>query len=158
MSTLKKIVRYLTKRTPEKILPIDIQIMYFFRDNKMKYMSKYWKNKIYYKYNVDIGVGSKIEDGVRFTHPVGIVIGDDAIVRRGAIILQNVTIGGSFNSGAPQVINSGAILCAGAKVLGKVVIGESCIIGSNAVITKDTDKNMVVSGYNKVIGRVQDYA
>ncbi|ULN64433.1 hypothetical protein MID13_00900 [Vibrio gigantis] len=158
MSTLKTIVRYLTKRTPEKILPIDIKIMYFFRDNGMKYMSKYWKNKIYYKYNVDIGVGSQIEEGTRFTHPIGIVIGDDAIVRKGAIILQNVTIGGSFNSGSPQVIGSGAILCAGSKVLGKVEVGANCIIGANAVITKNVSDDMVVSGYNKVIGRVQDYA
>ncbi|MEG3222118.1 hypothetical protein PD716_16000 [Vibrio gigantis] len=158
MSTLKTIVRYLTKRTPEKILPIDIKIMYFFRDNGMKYMSKYWKNKIYYKYNVDIGVGSQIEEGTRFTHPVGIVIGDDAIVRKGAIILQNVTIGGSFNSGAPQVIGSGTILCAGAKVLGKVEIGDNCIIGANAVITKNVASNMAAAGYNKIIGHVDKYA
>ena len=158
MSTLKKIVRYLTKRAPEKILPIDIQIMYFFRDNGMKYLSKYWKNKIYYKFNVDIAVGSQIEESVSFIHPVGVVIGNDAIVRKGAIILQNVTIGGSFNSGSPQVIGSGTILCAGAKVLGKVEIGDNCIIGANAVITKNVASNMAAVGYNKTIGHVDKYA
>ncbi|WP_167512835.1 serine O-acetyltransferase [Aliivibrio finisterrensis] len=146
-------MRYLTKRAPEKLLPIDIDIMYWFRNNRMFYLSKMWKNKIYYKYNVDISVQSQISSMVRFTHPVGIVIGDKAIIKDNVIILQGVTIGGSFNNGCEQIIEENVILCAGAKILGKVTIGKGAIIGANAVITKDVPENMVATGYNLLLSK-----
>jgi serine O-acetyltransferase len=154
---LRLLVRYLTQRNPEKKLNIDLMIMSWFWERGLKSFAKYWKNRIYYVYNVDIAYQAKISKSVRFTHPVGIVIGDRATIDDGVTILQNVTLGGSFNSGSKQHIEQGTIICAGAKIIGTVHIGKNCIIGANAVVTKDVDDGLVVSGYNKIVGTTENY-
>lgn len=75
----------------------------------------------------------------------------------GVIIHQNVTLGAlRFNAerrgvDCKQIIGRNTIICAGAKILGNVNIGENCIVGANAVVTKDIPDNSVVVGFNKVI-------
>lgn len=114
--------------------------------------------KIFRNYACDITPDSKIGD-VIFRHPLGIVIGGGAELSNGVIIHQNVTFGAARfdpveRRGLPckQIVGENTIVCAGAKVLGDVVIGKNCIIGANAIVTKDIPDNTVVVGYNKVVG------
>lgn len=74
------------------------------------------------------------------------------------IVHQNVTFGALRFSkeerrgiSCNQIIKKGTIICAGAKILGDVTIGENCIIGANAVVTKNVPDGATVVGYNKII-------
>lgn len=100
-------------------------------------------NKIFYKYSCDIDPNSKLGN-VIFRHPIGIIIGKGSILEDNVIIHQNVTVGAlKFDSierrgiMSKQYIRKNSIICAGAKILGDVTIGENCIIGANAVVTKN---------------------
>lgn len=111
--------------------------------------------KIFRRYACDITPNSKFGN-VIFRHPTGIVIGGGAELSDGVIIHQNVTFGAlRFDSkdrrGIPcrQIVGENTIVCAGAKILGDVVIGKNCIIGANAIVTKDIPDNTVVVGYNR---------
>lgn len=48
---------------------------------------------------------------------------------------QQVTIGWNYDK-AP-VLGNGVRVSAGAKVIGGVRLGDNCIVGANAVVTKD---------------------
>ena len=121
------------------------------------FLSDYYHNKIFIRYACDIIPESKIGK-VIFRHPVGIVIGGGAIIEDDVIIHQNVTFGAlkfdkTERRGIPcnQIVKKGTIICTGAKILGDVVIGENCIVGANAVVTKDVPDRATVVGYNKII-------
>ncbi|MEG9499467.1 serine acetyltransferase [Mannheimia indoligenes] len=162
---LSFIRRLFFKSFNEKLL-IDIRKMHFYV-NKKKLSSKfikyfytilinYYHKKIYYKYSCDITPSCQLGK-VEFRHPLGIVIGGGACLSDGVIIHQNVTLGAlRFNAerrgvDCKQIIGRNTIICAGAKILGDVNIGENCIVGANAVVTKDIPDNSVVVGFNKVI-------
>lgn len=92
--------------------------------------------------------------GVRMPHPVGIVIGDGAIIEDGVTILQNVTIG-RRNDADPSNprIRRNAKLQAGAVIVGPITIGESAIVGANSVVLHDVrDFAIVVGAPAKEIG------
>lgn len=83
---------------------------------------------------------------------MGIVIGSNAVLNDGVIIHQNVTFGAlRFNQerrgiDCKQIVGKNTIICTGAKVLGDITIGENCIIGANAVVTKNVPDNSIVLG------------
>ena len=41
----------------------------------------------------------------------------------------------------------------GAKILGECKISNGCIIGANAVVTKDIPENSTVVGLNKILNK-----
>lgn len=113
-------------------------------------------DKIFYKYGCDITPSCKM-DNIILRHPIGIVIGGGAILKKGVIIHQNVTFGAArFDEnrrGIPckQLVGENTIICTGAKILGNIEIGKNCIIGANAVITKNIPDGKTAVGYNKII-------
>lgn len=83
-----------------------------------------------------------------FPHPLGVVIGSDAVIEDDVTIYQNVTLGQRQKNddlGFP-LIRSGAIIYAGACVLGDITIGRNAIIGANAVVLRDVPDNAIVAG------------
>lgn len=153
----KFLFEYLTKREIKKRAPLDVQIMSFLYNHNLRFLAKYWKRKIQYKYAMDIDYRANIHSTTKFSHTVGIVIGENAKINANVTILQCVTLGGSFNSTNSQIIDSGTTLCAGAKIIGNVKIGKRCIVGANAVVTKDIADDKVVVGYNKVLDIPSDH-
>ncbi len=147
----KFLFEYLTKREIKKRASLDVQIMSFLNKHNIRFLAKYWKRKIQYKYAMDIDYRAKIHSTTKFVHTVGIVIGENAKINANVTILQCVTLGGSFNSTNSQIIDSDSTLSAGAKIIGNVKIGKNCIVGANAVVTKDIPDGKVVVGYNKVL-------
>lgn len=120
---------------------------------KILYIRKH--RKIFRNYACDITPGCKLGKVV-FRHPIGIIIGGGADLKDGVIIHQNVTFGAlRFDSKerrgifCRQILDEDTIICTGAKILGDVTIGKNCIIGANAIVTKDVPDNTVVIGYNK---------
>lgn len=148
---IKFIFEYITKREIKKRASLDVRVMSFLYQRRLIFLSKYWKRKIQYKYAMDIDYRARIHSTTKFDHTVGIVIGEHAVIHENVTLLQCVTLGGSFNSTNSQIIEAGTILCAGAKIIGNVKIGKKCIVGANAVVTKDVPEGKVVVGYNKII-------
>lgn len=165
---MEKIYKFFFKDI-QKCLKMDIKKMYYYRDLAEKFSknSIIYKilrarcyqihKKIYYKYSCDITVESNIGD-VIFRHPLGIIVGGGAILKKGVIIHQNVTFGAlRFDEKTRrgvmchQLIGENTIICAGAKILGDVKIGRNCIIGANSVVTVDIPDNSTVVGYNRII-------
>ncbi|OPH36216.1 serine acetyltransferase [Moraxella lacunata] len=117
----------------------------------------YYHQKIFRHFACDIRPECELGK-VIFRHPLGIVIGGGAKLADGVIIHQNVTFGaltfdeierrGVF---CQQIVGENSIICTGAKVLGDVHIGKNCIIGANAVVTKDVPDGYTAVGFNKLI-------
>ena len=76
----------------------------------------------------------------------------------GVIIHHNVTFGAlrfdeKEKRGIPcqQIVGQNTIIGCGAKVLGDITIGKNCIIGANAVVTKNVPDDTTVVGFNTFI-------
>ena len=116
----------------------------------------YYHMKIYRKYSCDVIPGCRIGN-VTFRHPLGIVIGGGADIADGCVIHQGVTFGALRFDEAKrgiacrQTVGKNTIISCGAKILGDVNIGRNCIVGANAVVTKDVPDNATVVGFNKII-------
>ncbi|MFQ9122464.1 MAG: hypothetical protein ACLR5N_09935 [Haemophilus parainfluenzae] len=50
-----------------------------------------------------------------------------------------------------QIVGQDTIIGCGAKVLGDVTIGKNCIIGANAVVTKNVPDDTTVVGFTTFI-------
>lgn len=100
-------------------------------------------------------VPSRYRRGVRYPHPVGIVIGDGTRIGRDVRIYQNVTIGLIENTvgartEAYPTLEDEVCVYAGAAIVGSITIGARTIIGANAVITRDVPADSIAFGYNQV--------
>lgn len=78
----------------------------------------------------------------------GIFISSEAMIGKGCVIFQQVTIGSnslldSKGLGAP-VIGENVYIGAGAKIIGKVRVGNHVRIGANAVVVHDVPDNCTV--------------
>lgn len=100
-------------------------------------------------------VPSRYRTGIRYPHPIGIVIGDGTRIGRDVRIYQNVTIGLIENTvGAKAedypILEDEVCVYAGAVVVGGIRIGARSIIGANAVISRDVPPDSLAFGYNEV--------
>jgi len=84
---------------------------------------------------------------------MGVVIGETAEIGDDCTLYHGVTLGGtSWNAGKRHpTLHNNVVVGAGAKVLGPITLAEGVRIGSNAVVTKNVEKNSTVVG---VPGRV----
>jgi serine O-acetyltransferase len=101
------------------------------------------------KYGSEVSPGCTIKKAY-FLHPLGIVIGRDAIIEDNVVIMSNVTFGAlrADNYIGKQHVKRGTMIGTGARILGELTVGEDCIIGANSVVTKDIPDNSLVVGYN----------
>lgn len=96
-----------------------------------------------------IGSGANFKGKPGFPHGFyGIFISSKAVIGKGSIIFQQVTIGSntlenSLGKGAPT-IGDNCYIGAGAKIIGNVKIGNNVRVGANAVVVKDVPDNAVV--------------
>lgn len=92
----------------------------------------------------DISLKSTIPKTTSFTHPLGIIIGDNIKIGENCLIRQNVTIGGQ-NKDVPTIGNNVEI-GANAIILKKIIIEDNSKIGAGAIVLKDVPKNKTVVG------------
>lgn len=93
--------------------------------------------------------------GVKFPHPVGVVIGDQVRIGPGCEIYQHVTIGQKAITPGQKAqdyptIGARVTIGAGAVVLGAITVGDGAVIGANAVVTRDVPAGAVVVGVNQI--------
>ena len=100
-------------------------------------------------------IPSRYLKGIKYPHPVGIVIGDGVVIGRDVRIYQNVTIGLSENLVGAEptdypVLADAVCVYAGAVIFGSVTIGARSIVGANAVISRDVPPDSIAFGYNQI--------
>lgn len=104
---------------------------------------------------IDIHPGAVIGDNFCIDHGTGIVIGETTTIGNNVRIYHGVTLGvknfrkddnGNLLKGYkrhPDVGND-VILYANATVMGNITLGDGCIIGANAVVTRDVKNGELV--------------
>ncbi len=104
----------------------------------------------------DIHRDAQIASSVRFPHPSGIVVHRDAVIGERCLVMQQVTLGQTGDSGAPT-LEEDVYIGAGAKVIGELTIGARARIGANAVVLKDVPADATAVGVPaRIIMRRQD--
>lgn len=103
---------------------------------------------IQHKTGIQLPLGTKIGEGLRFFHHDCIIIAQMSNIGKNVSIHQGVTIGRSFNGnhvGVPTIGDS-VVIFPGAKIIGNVTVGNNAVIGANAVVVNDVTENAVVGG------------
>jgi serine O-acetyltransferase len=108
-----------------------------------------FKNKQLTKRNCQISFNATIGKGVKFAHPMGIVIGDGVVIKDDVTIWQQVTLGSHGKKGQVlgyPIIENNTKIFAGAKIFGRITIGKRAIIGANAVVLKNVPDECTAVG------------
>jgi serine O-acetyltransferase len=91
--------------------------------------------------------GAEIAASAHFEHKgLAVVINRLSVIGPDCRIGPHVVLGGRApTKGAPRLGRS-VIVHAGAKLVGPITIGDNCVIGANAVVTRDLPANCVAVG------------
>lgn len=105
---------------------------------------------LYKIYSVLIGIDipwqTKIGEGLRISHPNGIVISDKAILGKNVWLRANTVVGIDLISNKAPVIGDNVNIGVNAIIIGNIQVGDNCVIGAGAVVTKSIPPNSVVAG------------
>ena len=114
--------------------------------------SQFWR----FWTQIEIHPGAQIESGVFIDHGGGLVIGETAIVEKGALLYHGVTLGGTGKDTGKRhpTVRRGALVSAHAQVIGPVEIGENAKVGAGAVVVADVPSDVTVVGIPAKIVRV----
>lgn len=121
------------------------------------------RNIIFLLYNSYIPPTAQIGAGSVFAYgAIGVVIHAHAVIGRGCVIGQGITIGTAepyFSKVLPlrcPQIGDNVYLAAGAKILGDIRIGNNAVVAAGAVVTHDVPDNAIVAGVPaRIIGQVE---
>ena len=99
-------------------------------------------------FGCDIAKSAKIDGGLYLPHPMGVVVGANAVVGKNCILHQGVTLGdrGECHSGDDPTIEDYVEIGTGAKILGAICIGQYARIGANSVVLNDVEEFGVAVG------------
>lgn len=86
-------------------------------------------------FNIPLNV---VDSGLRIDHWGFLAISSDAKIGKNCHIFGDVTIGVKDNqtAGAP-IIGDNVTIGAGTRIIGPITIASNCVIGANAVVTRD---------------------
>ncbi|KXT88400.1 serine O-acetyltransferase [Streptococcus oralis] len=114
--------------------------------------SQFWR----FWTQIEIHPGAQIEPGVFIDHGAGLVIGETAIIEKGALLYHGVTLGGTGKDTGKRhpTVRKGALISAHAQVIGPIEIGEKAKVGAGAVVVADVPADVTVVGIPAKIVRV----
>lgn len=76
-----------------------------------------------------------IGPGVRFPHPVGIVVGEGVVIGAGATLYQQVTLGRRTRDAADYpCLGDCVVVYCGATLLGRVAIADGGVVGAQRLV------------------------
>ena len=129
------------------------RVAHFLYKIKLKLLARIVSQLARFFTGIEIHPAAKIEGGVFIDHGMGVVIGETAEVRKGTVIYQGVTLGGTGKERGKRhpTIMENVVISAGAKVLGGFTVGEGAKIGAGAVVLKEVPPYATVVG---IPGRV----
>ena len=130
------------------------------RDRGWPYLAKFLESRLQRRHGVFISRKAMFPGSLELKHPVGIVIGEGVRIGQRVKIYQNVTLGGARSGDAEANhyphIGDDTTIFAGAVIIGKVKVGKHCVIGANAVVTKDVpDYSTAVGVPARILPRTQ---
>jgi len=112
-------------------------------------ISRFLKNKQWYKWGCNIQYDAVIGKRVVFKTPTGVVVAKGAVIGNDVKIWANVVLGSHGRPGSPlkyPTVKNGARIYAGAVIIGGVTIGENAIVGANSVVNVDVPDNCIAVG------------
>ena len=95
---------------------------------------------------VDIPYQVQIGEGLKISHPCGIVINENAVIGNNVWIRCNTVIGNDILSNKAPVIGDNVSIGANVCIIGSVKIGNNSIIGAGTVVVRDVPPFSVVVG------------
>ena len=120
----------------------------FFYRHHMKLLASMISKFARFLTGIEIHPAAEIAPGVFIDHGAGVVIGETAVVEKGVLIYQCVTLGGTGKDKGkrhPTLGNNVTVGC-GAKILGAFEVGDNCNIAANAVLLKPLDNDTTAVG------------
>ena len=114
--------------------------------------SQFWR----FWTQIEIHPGAKIAEGVFIDHGSGLVIGETAVVEKGAMLYHGVTLGGTGKDVGKRhpTVREGALVSAHAQVIGPIEIGKNAKVGAAAVVVADVPEDVTVVGVPAKVVRV----
>ncbi|MBN1567574.1 MAG: serine acetyltransferase [Acidobacteria bacterium] len=104
---------------------------------------------------ISIPAQCQIGKGFRIHHFGGIVLHPETVIGNNCTIYQGVTFGDRGGYGGAPKLGNNVLIGAGAKIIGAIRIADDCIIGANAVVTKDMAPNTIAFG-NPAVYKTKD--
>ena len=134
------------------------RVAHFFHKIKWKLVARIVSQWGRFYTGIEIHPAAKIEAGVFIDHGSGVVIGETAEVRKGTVIYQGVTLGGTGKERGKRhpTIMENVTISAGAKVLGGFTVGKGAKIGAGAVVIREVPPYATVVGVPGRIVRIRD--
>ncbi len=134
------------------------RVAYGLHKIKLKLLARMVSQACRFFTGIEIHPAAKIEGGVFIDHGVGVVIGETAEVRRGVVIYQGVTLGGTGKEKGKRhpTVMENVVLSAGAKVLGGFTVGEGAKVGAGAVVLKEVPPYATVVGIPARVVKIRD--
>ena len=108
--------------------------------SKNKIFSAFIRNLLISKHSMDVSSTAVIGPALRLPHPIGIVIGDNAILHGSITIYQNSTIGSK--NGYPEIGNH-TIIYPNSVIVGPINVGDHCVIGAGSFLDRNLIANTV---------------
>ncbi|MEX2804989.1 serine O-acetyltransferase [Streptococcus sp. H31] len=114
--------------------------------------SQFWR----FWTQIEIHPGAQIAEGVFIDHGSGLVIGETAVVEKGAMLYHGVTLGGTGKDVGKRhpTVRKGALVSAHSQVIGPIEIGENAKVGAAAVVVADVPPDVTVVGVPAKVVRV----
>lgn len=114
--------------------------------------SQFWR----FWTQIEIHPGATISEGVFIDHGSGLVIGEIAIVEKGAMLYHGVTLGGTGKDKGKRhpTIRKGALISAHSQIIGPIEVGENAKVGAAAVVLADVPADVTVVGVPAKVVRV----
>ncbi|HEO1158997.1 TPA: serine O-acetyltransferase [Streptococcus agalactiae] len=114
--------------------------------------SQFWR----FWTQIEIHPGATISEGVFIDHGSGLVIGETAIVEKGAMLYHGVTLGGTGKDKGKRhpTIRKGALISAHSQIIGPIEVGENAKVGTAAVVLADVPADVTVVGVPAKVVRV----
>jgi serine O-acetyltransferase len=133
--------------TVDKRVAIYLKCICYCKRKKLNKLGVIISHQLQRVYGVFISFDTVFDETLTLFHPTGIVIGEGVEIGQNVKIYQNVTLGrADLKLEEYPVIGDNTIIYCGSVVLGGVRVGNDCIIGANAVVTKDIPNNSVAMG------------
>lgn len=115
---------------------------------------------LYRLYSVFLGIDipwqTKIGEGLKISHPSGIVVNDKAVLGKNVWLRANSVIGIDLISNKAPVIGDNVNIGVNAIIIGDIQVGDNCVIGAGAVVIKNIAPNSVVAGNPARVIRIKD--
>lgn len=88
---------------------------------------------------------AKIATGLKLPHPVGVVIGEGAIIGQNTTIYQGVTLGKGGDNLYPN-LGDDCVIFANSILIGGIKLSNKCTVGANSFVNKDIPELSVFAG------------